>query len=174
MLSTLFKPRPAKATGAALYSAVAAQSRAPVFYQALGVPDRIDARFELYSLHLAILLERLAGQGEQAEEVAQEAFDAYVRSLDDVLRDVGIGDLSMAKKMKQVAALVLGRLKGVRDALAPPDVAVLEALLGRTVYAEADSAEPARLAAYVVAAHEALAAQPLAELLAGKPAWPQP
>jgi cytochrome b pre-mRNA-processing protein 3 len=171
MLSTLFKPRPAKAAGAALYASVAAQSRQPVFYREMGVPDRIDARFELYSLHLAVLLERLSGQGEEAEEVAQETFDAYVRSLDDVLRDVGIGDLSMKKKMKQIAALLLGRLKAVRDALSP---SALEALLTRTVYAEADSPDPARLAAYIVAANNSLAAQPLSEILAGKPAWPQP
>jgi len=175
MLSTLFKPRPAKTAGDALYAALAAQSREPAFYRAMGVADRIDARFELYCIHLALLLERLGGKGEQAEEVSQAALDAYVRSLDDVLREVGIGDLSMAKKMKAVASLLMGRLKNVRDALSPPDAAALAAYLSRTVYAEAgESADTAPLTAYILRAHEALAAQPLAEILAAKPAWPQP
>ena len=175
MLSTLFKPRPAKAAGKALYAAIAAQSRDPVFYRKLGVADRIDARFELYSVHLALILERLSGQGEEAAEVAQNTLDAYVSSLDDVLRDVGIGDLSMAKKMKQVASLLMGRLTSVRDALSPPDAATLEAFLGRTVYAEpGESADPKALAAYVVRAHESLAAQPLKDILTAKPAWPAP
>jgi cytochrome b pre-mRNA-processing protein 3 len=174
MLSTLFKPRPARTAGGALYAAIAAQSREPAFYRAMGVADRIDARFELYSIHLALVLERLSGQGDEAAEVAQATLDAYVASLDDVLREVGIGDLSMAKKMKQVASLLMGRLKAVRDALSPPDAEALAAFLARTVYAETESADPAPLAAYVLNAHAALAAQPLAELVQGKPAWPQP
>lgn len=175
MLTTLFKSRPARAAGEALYGSIAAQSRDPAFYRALGVPDRVDARFELYSLHLAILLERLAGQGEEAGEVGQAALDAYVRSLDDVLREVGIGDLSMAKKMKAIASLLMGRLKGVRDALSTPDESVLAEFIGRTVYADAgESADPAPLAAYVVRAHAALAGQSLKDILQGRPAWPRP
>lgn len=174
MLQSLFKPRPAKLAGEALYAAIAAQARDPRFYLDLGAPDRIDARFELYSLHLALLLERLAGQGEQAEEIAQRTLDAYVSSLDYVLREEGIGDLSMGKKMKSIASLLMGRLTTVRDALSPPDPAALEAYLGRTVYAEAgESAKPAALADYTVRAHAALAAQPLDEILKGRPAWPQ-
>lgn len=175
MLSTLFKSRPAKAAGDTLYASIAAQSRDPAFYRALGVPDRIDARFELYSLHLAILLERLAGQGEEADEVGQATLDSYVRSLDDVLREVGIGDLSMAKKMKAIAALVMGRLKGVGDVLSPLNETALAEFIGRTVYADAgESADPASLAAYVASAHAALAGQPLKDILQGGPAWPAP
>ena len=173
MLQSLFKPRPAKLAGEALYAAVAEQSRDPRFYRALGAPDRIDARFELYSLHLGLLLDRLSGQGEEAEEIGQAALDAYVRSLDDVLREVGIGDLSMSKKMKQVAQLLMGRLKAVRDGLSPPDAEAIAALAGRTLFADAgESADPKRLADYVIRAHAALEAQPLNEILKGRPAWP--
>lgn len=175
MLSSLFRTRPAKAAGEALYSALAAQAREPEFYLGLGVPDRIDARFELYCLHLAVLLKRLLGQGEEAEEVGQAALDAFVRSLDDVLREAGIGDLSMAAKMKTIASLLMGRLKGIQDALTPPDEIGLTEFLGRTVYAEAsESADPGGLARYVLRAHDALAQQPLRDILSGRPAWPNP
>lgn len=173
MLQSLFKPRPAKLAGEALYAAVASQARDPRFYRELGAPDRIDVRFELYALHLALLLERLSGQGPRAEETGQAALDAYVASLDDVLREAGIGDLSMAKKMKSVAQLLLGRLKAVRDGLSPPDRNALEAYLGRTVYADAgESADPSGLAEYVLQAHAALGAQPLTDILEGRPVWP--
>jgi cytochrome b pre-mRNA-processing protein 3 len=173
MLQSLFKPRPAKAAGQALYSAIAAQARDPRFYLDLGAPDRIDARFELYCLHLALLLERLSEQGEEAEEIAQATLDAYVSSLDDVLREGGVGDLSMAKKMKTVASLLMGRLKAVRDGLSPADPEGLQAYLDRTVYAEAgESADPGGLADYAIRANTALAAQPLDEILRGRPAWP--
>lgn len=172
MLQSLFRPRPAKAAGQALYAAASAQARDPQFYRTLGAPDRIDARFELYSLHVGLLLQRLSGHGAQAEETAQATLDAYVRSLDDALREIGIGDLSMAKKMKSIAGLVMGRMKAVRDGLSPPDRDTLQAYLARTVFAEAgESADPAGLTDYVLRAHAALAAQPLAELLEGRPAW---
>lgn len=172
MLQSLFKPRPAKLAGQALYAAASAQARDPQFYRALGAPDRIDVRFELYSLHVGLLLQRLSGQGEQAEETAQATLDAYVRSLDDALREIGIGDLSMAKKMKAIAGLVMGRLKAIQGGLCPPDREGLEAYFARTVFADADdSADPAGLADYTVRAHAALEAHPLAELLEGRPVW---
>ncbi|MBP7704926.1 MAG: ubiquinol-cytochrome C reductase, partial [Caulobacter sp.] len=70
MLNRLFKPRPAKVAGEALYSAAAAQARSPGFYCADGVADTREGRFELYSLHVILLLERLKGHGEQGDETA--------------------------------------------------------------------------------------------------------
>ncbi|HEY0646613.1 ubiquinol-cytochrome C chaperone family protein, partial [Phenylobacterium sp.] len=66
MLKRLFKPRPAQAAGRALYARTVAQSRTPALYAELGAPDTVEGRFELYSLHVYLLLERLKGQGDQA------------------------------------------------------------------------------------------------------------
>ncbi len=174
MLKSLFRPRPAKAAGQALYAAAAAQARRPGFYREMGVPDRMDTRFELYTLHVALLLERLRDQGEEAEETAQETLDAYARALDDVLRDVGVGDLSMSKKMKKLAGLIRGRIASLRDALSDDDPAALEGLLGRTAMAEAgEDADSVALADYVRRAQASLAAQPLGEILKASPAWPE-
>lgn len=174
MLMSLFKPRPAKTAGRALYAAAAAQARNPEFYRSLGAPDRIDSRFEVYTLHVALLLERLLGNGEEADETAQATLEAFVTALDEVLRDVGVGDLSMSKKMKKLAGLIMGRIAGVRDALSAPDPAALETLLMRSVFAEAGpEARPAAMADYALRAHAALAAQPLREVLQARPAWPE-
>ena len=172
MLQSLFKPRPAKAQGRALYGAVVEKARDAAFYRSLGVPDRIDARFELYTLHLALVMERLRDAGEQAQEVSQETLDAYVRSLDEVLRQQGVGDLSMAKKMKKLAGVVVGRATIVGEAVRKADTATIAAVLGRQI-PELSEQQASALAAYAVSAHESLAAQPLPEILAGKPAWPQ-
>ena len=71
MLSRLFKPRPAKLQGSRLYASAVAQARRPEFYTGIGVEDRIDARFELYTLHVLLLPQRLGGQGEAAAEVSK-------------------------------------------------------------------------------------------------------
>ena len=171
MLDRLFKPRPAQIAGRALYPRAVAQARTPALYAEFGAPDTIEGRFELYSLHVYLVLERLKGEGEQAAETAQALFDAYVKSLDDALREMGVGDLSVGKKMRKLGEAFYGRVRGYEEALAAlPDTAALEALLGRTVFAGA-AAPTAELTAYVVARHAALRTNPLPDLLAGEISW---
>ena len=125
-LSRFFRKRPAEAAGAALYASAAKQARQPAFYLAMGAPDTLEGRFELYTLHVILLIDRLSGQGEQAAETSQAAFDAYVRGLDDALREIGVGDLSMKKKMKKLAGAFYGRLQAWQEASATlPDTATL-------------------------------------------------
>jgi len=172
MLQNLFRSHPSKAQGRALYGSAAEKARDASFYRALGAPDRIDARFELFSLHVALVLERLRDQGEEAADVAQETLDTYVRSLDDALREQGIGDLSMRKKMKTVAGLVMGRIAGVREALLSDDREAMAGLVARSL-PDLEPNQAKALAAYVFRAHEALQAQPLRDILDGRPAWPR-
>lgn len=174
MLRQLFRPRRARVSGQQLYAALVAQARRPGLYARLGAPDRIDARFELYTLHLALLLGRLKGQGEAAAETAQALFDAFIGALDDALRELGVGDLSVAKKMRKLGEAVYGRCVGYQDALAAGDRVALQGLIARAVFGQAETPEPAAgLADYALEAHAALAAQPLDAILAGQPAWPE-
>ena len=132
----------------------------------------MEGRFEIYSLHVVLLLDRLKGQGVQAAETAQSLFDSYVSQLDHALRELGVGDLSVGKKMRRLGEAFYGRVKSYEQAFAelPASAAGLEALLARTVYA-ADETEPGPLAAYVLAQRQFLAGQPLTALLAGQVSW---
>lgn len=172
MLKSLFKPRPAQIAGRALFSAAVAQARSPALYTEMLVPDTHEGRFEIYTLHVYLVLARLKDQGPQAKETAQACFDAYVQSLDDALRDIGVGDLSVGKKMRKLGEAFYGRIQSCEAAIATlPDRVALEALLARTVYLGTTVGEPQRLADYVVGQRAALEVQPLEELLAGKAAW---
>lgn len=162
----LFKPRPARLAGAALYAAAASQARAPGLYTDLRVPDTREGRFELYTLHVVLLVGRLKGQGDLAAETSQALFDAYIRGLDDAFRELGVGDLSVGKKMKKLGEAFYGRLRAYEQAAGQAE---LEALIARTIGAEADAAGLAR---YVAAARDHLAAQPLEDVLAGSVSWP--
>ncbi|HEY3813724.1 MAG TPA: ubiquinol-cytochrome C chaperone family protein [Caulobacteraceae bacterium] len=176
MLDRLFRQRPAKASGARLYAAAVAQARRPVFYTALGVPDRIDSRFELYVVHVVLLQQRLSGHGPAASETAQALFDAFIGALDDALRELGVGDLSVSKKMRRLGEALFGRAAAYRDLLqAGPDREGISALVARTVLGDETALDVAGpLADYVVRAHAALALQPLASVLTGEVAWPEP
>jgi cytochrome b pre-mRNA-processing protein 3 len=175
MLQTLFKARPQKTKGERLYASAVAQARRPELYAGLGAPDRLDARFELYTAHVVLVLARLKGAGEEAGEVSQAMFDAYLKALDDALRELGVGDLSVARKMRKLGATIYDRTRALGDALAP-DAApgALEGVLAPAVFGEdAGSARAAALAAYIREARDALAGQPLAQVLDGDLKWPK-
>jgi cytochrome b pre-mRNA-processing protein 3 len=170
----LFRQRGPKVVGRSLYEAMVAQARQPAFYTAFGVADSVEGRFELYCLHVILLLHRLKGEGAQAAETAQALFDTFISGLDHALREIGVGDLSVGKKMRKLGEAFYGRAKAYDAALAG-DGDELQALIGRTVFEDAPSpGAPEALAAYVRTAAAALAAQPLAAILGGHTVWPAP
>ena len=167
-LQRLLKPGPAKATGERLYAATVAQARAPALYAALGAPDTPDGRFEVYTLHVLLVLERLRADGAEASNIAQAYFDAYLSGLDNGLRELAVGDLSVGKTMRKLGEAFSGRGNALETALAElPDRRALEALLGRTVFG-VESADAAPLADYQLRLREALAATPADALLRGE------
>jgi cytochrome b pre-mRNA-processing protein 3 len=172
VFQSLFRQRGPQVVGRRLYDSAVERARQPRLYTDFAVPDTVEGRFELYSLHVIVLLHRLKGQGPQAAETAQALFDTYVSQLDHALREIGVGDLSVAKKMRKLGEAFYGRAKAFEAALETSD-GELEALIGRTVF-EADpaAARVEALAAYVRKAVAALAAQPLVAVLEGRVEWP--
>lgn len=171
-LDRFFRPRAAQNAGRKLYAGVVAQARTPALYADLGAPDTVEGRFELYTAHVFLLLDRLKGQGARASETSQVLFDAYLGALDDALREMGVGDVSVGKKMRKLGEAFYGRVKSYETAFqALPDTAPLEALLTRTVYAQSSADNAPRLAAYVLIQRATLAGLPLDALLDGDLAW---
>ena len=175
VLQRLFATRPTRLAGEGLYASAARQARRPLFYQGLGVADTGEGRFELYCLHVALVLIRLKGEGQAAAETGQRIFDVFIRSLDDALREMGVGDLAVGKKMKKLGEAFYGRAKSYEEALAVlPDTSVLEALLVRTVLDGAPPGGAPALTAYVIRASDGLRDQKLEQLLEGRASWPEP
>lgn len=174
ILDRLLKPRPAKAAGAKLYMSAVAQARSAPLY-AMGVRDSLEGRFELFTLHVVLLLERLKGQGELAAETSQAVFDSYVRGLDDAFREIGVSDNAVGKKMKKLAGAFYGRLKAYDEAVGIlPDRTALAGVIERTVLEERGEGDLEALSSYVIAAREHLANLPLDVLLQGEAQWPNP
>ena len=172
ILDRLFRPKPALAVGRALYASVVDQARKPTLYEDLGAPDTYEGRFEVYTLHVVLLLDRLRRQGAQAGEISQALFDTYASALDDALREMGVGDLSVGKKMRKLGEAFFGRAKSYEAAFeALPDTSAMQALLSRTVFAGVDAPPSAALTDYVLAQRAVLADQALAPILAGQVTW---
>ena len=174
-LDRLFRQKTPLIAGRALYAAAVGQSRRTELYDELRVPDTVEGRFEAYTLHVVLLLDRLKGEGPQAAETAQSLFDTYVKALDDALREMGVGDLSVGKKMRKLGEAFFGRVKSYHTAFAAlPEAGALRELLARTVYAGVDAPPVEALAGYVTALRDHLAGQPLEAVLVGSVDWSAP
>lgn len=178
VLARLFRRKPFEREGYMLYGAAVAVARQPEFYLEMAVPDTLQGRFDLVGLHVALLIRRLRHDEDKAgKDVAQAVFDAMFNDMDVNLREMGVGDMSISRRVKGLWEAFHGRAQAYEAALDGADQAALEAALLRNIFAghapEAPTALP-RLAAHALATAEALAGQPMAALRTGKASFPAP
>ena len=160
MIFRLFR-RPLRSRSiASLYGMIVAQARAPAFYLVYRVPDTVNGRLEMVMLHAVLVLQRLEAGAEPARALGQALFDHFCRDMDANLREMGVGDLAVPRKMRGVGEAFYGRQAAYRAALAVPDQGPLAQALARNVFAGGSGSEaPDRLAAYVREAARGLAMQ---------------
>jgi cytochrome b pre-mRNA-processing protein 3 len=151
-----------------LYAAIVAQSRRADFYEALGMPDTPNGRFEMIALHAYFVMRRLKEIGEEGTDLSQALFDHFFTDMDRNLREMGVGDLSVGKKIKSMAISVYGRIKAYDEGLAG-DESELAAALKRNLYADVspEDAHVSRMEAYVRANIEVSAGWDLSAIQAG-------
>jgi cytochrome b pre-mRNA-processing protein 3 len=166
--------RPFQEPAERLHAAAVAQSRASKLYAEMGAPDSVEGRFELLTLHVILLVERLKAEGEEGAGLRQALFDTYVSQLDGAMREMGVGDLAMGKRMRKLGEAFYGRASGYSVAFAAlPDLTELKSILTRTVLDGVD-VESSPLADYVARAYAHLALAPTDRLLVGEPSWASP
>ncbi len=160
---------------AEVYARMVDHARQPGFYTACQVPDTVEGRFDMIVLHAFLVFYRLKDQGRAADGFAQRVWNHMIKDIDRNLRELGVGDLSVAKKIKKLARGFYGRFGAYDASLAAEDLHQLEAALHRNVYAGAEDVGPgvAQLAGYVRAAVAALTAQSVAQILAEGPRFPE-
>ncbi len=158
-LSRLFREPPEAAPAQQLYLAAVAQARQPALYLGYGVPDTLDGRFDMTALHVFLLLYRLRTEGEGTRRLGQALFDYMFGDMDRSLRELGVGDLRVARKIKPMVEAFQGRAQAYREALQARDEAALAEALHRNVYRNEPTAHAPALAGYVRRQVDHLASQ---------------
>ncbi len=168
MLSALFRRNERRAAVHAAYGRIVEQARHPAFYLDWGVPDTLDGRFEVLALHAFLVLNRLKREASMTSAFAQDLFDTMFADLDRGLREMGASDIGVGRHVKAMARAFYGRIAAYEPGLA--DDAALRAALRRNLYGTVSPSEEqvATLASYMRRQAQALAAQPVAALLAGE------
>ena len=159
-----------------LYGAIVAQARAPEFYADYGVPDTVAGRFDMIVLHVYLVFRRLAESGQSGQAHGQAMFDLFIEDMDASVRELGVGDLSVPRKVRAMAEGYYGRAGAYEAALAEAGPGRLAEALLRNVYAGDDEAEAGarRLARYARLAERKLAGVSAEAMERGAPTFPDP
>ncbi|WP_428030089.1 ubiquinol-cytochrome C chaperone family protein [Ancylobacter sp.] len=170
MILRFFRRNDGSETIQRLYGAIVARSRQPVFYTDYGVSDTIEGRFEMILAHAFLLFHRLKGEDEERRILGQGVFDAFCNDMDANLREMGVGDLTVPKKMKKVAEAFYGRVGAYEAPVEADDIdALAEAVLRNVHGSRSEHEVQARaFASYMIGAAAALRAVPFATLAAGE------
>jgi cytochrome b pre-mRNA-processing protein 3 len=136
IFSKLFKNKPAFTEEVqAIYVAIVNQSRQEEFYLNFEVADTVEGRFDMILLHAFVVMRKLKADGDKTATFAQAIYDLMFADMDQNLREMGIGDMGLAKRVPRMAEAFYGRIEAYEAGLtADDDDATLKAALDRNLY----------------------------------------
>ena len=139
-LTRLFIPPAEQAQAQTVYMALVKQARRPVFYTDMQVPDTLDGRFELILLHLFLLLYRLQHDTSTSSTKQQRLLlETFFADMDRSIRELGVSDTGVGKRVKKMAAAFYGRRQAYEEALLDPQA--LQEALRRNLYGTVEQIE---------------------------------
>jgi cytochrome b pre-mRNA-processing protein 3 len=167
------KPRmPSRGTIEAIYGMIVTQAREPLFYRDLAVPDTVNGRFDLLVLHLWMVLRRMRPMAD-GTALCQALFDRFCDDMDGNLREMGVGDLTVPKRMQAFGEAFYGRSAAYDLALTEGGEPLAQALCKNILNGEhLDKAR--HLGTYAEVAMAKLAALDEPALLGGSWTFPAP
>ena len=165
----------------AIYESVVTQARTRSLYAKLGVPDTPEGRFEMVTLHLVLVLDRLERAGEPGQRLARTLTETVAVDLVDNFREMSVGDLAVPKHVRRGVAQLLERYNDYRAALtaddatdaagaeAPLTVAIQSRL---TAVGAGQGLDAQGICAYIRRGRHRLGQEPTSAVLAGRIVWP--
>lgn len=166
MILNLFRKNSAPDPVYAIYNAIVAQSRQPRFYADWQVPDTVTGRFDMISLHMALLFRRLRSETGRNKNFSQAVFDLFFRDMDRSLREMGVGDLGVPKRIQKMGNVFFGLLAALSEAMDRKDLVALEGVLSRNLFDEGQGPHVRAMAEYLMR-QDALVAAQVADVITG-------
>jgi cytochrome b pre-mRNA-processing protein 3 len=157
-------------TATALYGSIVTQSRIPAFYLLGGVPDTMEGRFNVIAVHMFLVLERIRQGGDDA--LARALLETLMTDMDDSLREIGIGDMGVPRRVKKAAAALHEHLDAYRAAFTQDYAEPLAAAVARYAIEAPDVGDPHAIAGYMRSAATQISAQSWSEISAGNIRFP--
>ena len=152
-----------------LYQSILQASRQPDLYTEFEVHDHLDSRFDMLCLHISLLMGRLRMLPEDVHKpLNQELFDRFFADMDFTLREMGVGDLGVGKRVRKMSEAFMGRLLAYNKSLERNNKMELALVLARNIRRSHDSNDAdTRMADYVLESRDRLSAVSDNEMQAG-------
>ena len=151
------------------YGEIVRQARRPELITNFHVTDNIDGRFDLLCLHMCLVLKRLKKKPELTRQYSQDLFDFMFLDMDQSLREMGVGDLSVGNRVKEMGKAFLGRLQVYESVIDSKDDKLHEALIRNVYRGNVDCSEYAdKLAGYTRQIDKKLANISINAIIEGK------
>ena len=152
-----------------LYQSILNASRQPDLYTEFEVRDHLDGRFDMLCLHISLLMGRLRMLPEDVHKpLNQELFDRFFADMDLTLREMGVGDLGVGKRVRKMSEAFMGRLLAYTKSLERNDKKELALVLARNIRRSNDCNDAdRRMADYVLESRDRLSAVSDNEMQAG-------
>ncbi len=103
-----------------IYSELHKQAREPWFYEETKVPNTLDGRFEMLILHIFLWINRMKQENNYTqayEPITKQLLEVMFDDMDTVLRELGVGDTGVARRIKAMGQALYGRVEAYEDAL---------------------------------------------------------
>ena len=157
------------------YATLSSTARTPDFYARLDVPDTVMGRFEMLSVVMILFFRRTRSSATSGQEIAQEIVDAFFQDIDYSIRELGIGDNSVPKRMKKLAGMFYGRLESYAAAMDGNNRDALAMALRRNIHPDlADAPSMVGLADWMMEAEQHLNQVSETEISTGSASFPAP
>ncbi len=167
MILSIFRKKPDERIIRKVYGDIVAQSRQKIFYADWGVPDSVNGRFDLISLHMSLVFRRLKSPDPEKKAFSQELFDLFFLDMDRSLREMGAGDMAVPKRIQKMGEMFYGMAQSLSKALDDKDKEALRSCLVRNVYDGVQTPSLDLLMQYVLDQSEFLDAQPTEKIRGG-------
>ncbi len=157
----------------AIYREITAAARNPVYFERMNVPDTVMGRFEMISIMMVLFLRRTKDASPAIQDLARDVVDAFFAEIDHSIRELGVGDNSVPKRMKKLARMFYGRLDSYASALDDGDTAALATALKRNIHPQQETANMDELAEAMARLDGTIAGLPEEEILTGRLSFAQ-
>lgn len=159
-------------TATDLYGSIVAAARREAFYAGRGVPDTPDGRFAMILVHMYLALERLRAEGPAGQDLSRSLVEVFVTDMDDCMREMGVGDLTVPRKVKKAAGAIYECAKAFQAAEAAGGEPALAEALRDTLLPSEPRNVAEDMAAYLRRAARHLETIPGPELVSGRITFP--
>jgi len=162
---------PLKGAAERLRQRVFAGALAPPLYAAGLAEDTTDGRFVMVALHGCLVLRRLKALERSGASLAKQLGELIFDRLDYGLREEGVGDSSIARKVRKLGERFYGLANAMDEAFDSASSDSIYDVIFRNI---AGGARGMGLSTYAVEANRRLALLSDDILLSGDWSWPSP